>query len=53
MIVYPAGKEFVSAEVKEIGAAMNRYYTDLSAIENVIRNWDPVKKSMVIPFFSS
>ncbi|XP_017761798.1 PREDICTED: LOW QUALITY PROTEIN: hydrocephalus-inducing protein-like [Eufriesea mexicana] len=41
-------KESVSAEVREIVAAMNRYYTDLSSIENVIHNWDPVKKIMEV-----
>lgn len=27
--------------------AMDQYYLDLSAIKNVISNWDPVKKILV------
>ncbi|XP_048264436.1 LOW QUALITY PROTEIN: hydrocephalus-inducing protein [Bombus terrestris] len=39
-------KESVSSEVKEITATMDRYYTDLSSIEAVIRNWDPIRKTI-------
>ncbi|XP_017794374.1 PREDICTED: uncharacterized protein LOC108575943, partial [Habropoda laboriosa] len=30
-------------------AAMEKYYSDLSSIENVIRNWDPVRRIMIEP----
>lgn len=51
-VSYSVGKESVSSEVKEITATMDRYYKDLSSIEAVIRNWDPIKKTIVILFSS-
>ena len=46
--VYFIGKEPVSSEVKEIMTAMDQYYAELSSIEMIIRNWDPIKMTMVI-----
>ncbi|XP_076237948.1 hydrocephalus-inducing protein-like [Calliopsis andreniformis] len=40
-------QEAVPGEIKQVSVAMDRYYTDLSAIESVINNWDPVKKTVV------
>jgi len=37
-------KQELSKELKDIADAMNDYYSHLSAIENVIKNWDPLKK---------
>lgn len=33
-------------------AAMDQYYSELSLIENVIHNWDPVKKTIIVIFLS-
>ncbi|KAK9306551.1 hypothetical protein QLX08_002752 [Tetragonisca angustula] len=43
------GKEPVSSEVKEIMTAMDQYYAELSSIEMIIRNWDPIKMTMETP----
>lgn len=37
-------KQETSKELKAITDAMNDYYSHLSAVENVIKNWDPLKK---------
>ncbi|KAG5334606.1 HYDIN protein, partial [Acromyrmex charruanus] len=37
-------RQEISEELKTIADAMNDYYSHLSAIENVIQNWDPLKK---------
>ncbi|XP_011690792.1 PREDICTED: hydrocephalus-inducing protein-like [Wasmannia auropunctata] len=37
-------KQEMSKELKNIADAMNDYYNRLSAIENIIKNWDPLKK---------
>jgi len=38
-------KQEISKELKDIADAMNDYYSHLSTIENVIKNWDPFKKA--------
>lgn len=40
-------KPEISKELEDIGNAMNDYYNRLSAIENVIKNWDPFKKANI------
>ncbi|XP_026670106.1 hydrocephalus-inducing protein homolog [Ceratina calcarata] len=42
-------KEDVSSGLKRVMVAMDRYYSDLSSIENVIRNWDPIRKILETP----
>ncbi|KYN44368.1 Hydrocephalus-inducing protein [Trachymyrmex septentrionalis] len=37
-------RQEISKELETIADAMNDYYSQLSAIENVIKNWDPLKK---------
>lgn len=48
------GKEetIILPEVKEIMMAMDKYYSELSLIENVLHNWDPIKKTIVVIFLS-
>lgn len=36
------------SEIREIMTAMDQYYAELSSIEMMIRNWDPIKMTMVI-----
>lgn len=49
-----SGKEeiIILPEVKEVMAAMEQYYSELSLLENVIHNWDPIKKTIVVIFLS-
>lgn len=49
----PVGKEetIILPEVKEIMMAMDKYYSELSLIENVLHNWDPIKKTIVVYFY--
>jgi hypothetical protein len=37
-------KQQISKELENIVNIMNDYYNSLSAIENVIKNWDPLEK---------
>ncbi|XP_076659704.1 hydrocephalus-inducing protein homolog [Halictus rubicundus] len=39
------GRETVPKEVAEIAAAMNQYQSDLSAMLDLIRSWDPLRKT--------
>ncbi|KAK1122969.1 hypothetical protein K0M31_008607 [Melipona bicolor] len=47
--VYFVGKESVPSEIKEIMTVMDQYYAELSSIEMIIRNWDPIKITMETP----
>ncbi|TGZ50588.1 hypothetical protein DBV15_08089 [Temnothorax longispinosus] len=38
-------KQEVPKELENIANAMNDYHSRLSAIENIIKNWDPLKKA--------
>ncbi|XP_014477569.1 PREDICTED: hydrocephalus-inducing protein homolog [Dinoponera quadriceps] len=37
-------KQEMSEELENIAKAMNNYHSNLSVIENIIKNWDPLKK---------
>ncbi|XP_039306782.1 hydrocephalus-inducing protein homolog [Solenopsis invicta] len=41
-------KQEKSKELQDIASAMNDYYSRLSAIENIIKNWDPLKKDALL-----
>lgn len=40
----------MSKELENIAKAMNDYYSNLSAIENIIKNWDPLQKVNVLEY---
>ncbi|KAG7200298.1 hypothetical protein KM043_017763 [Ampulex compressa] len=42
-------KEIMTKEIDEIHIAMNEYYTNLSAMEETLRNWDPINKIVNTP----
>lgn len=42
-----SGKQEISKELENIANAMNDYYNGLAAIENIIKNWDPLKKASI------
>lgn len=45
-------KKEIPKELEDIANAMNDYYSCLSAIENVIKNWDPLKKANICKYLT-
>lgn len=46
-------KQEMSEELKNIAKAMDDYHSNLSAIENIIKHWDPLEKAIfrTIPLY--
>lgn len=41
----------MSEELENIAKAMEDYHSSLSVIENIIKNWDPLKKAIFFTRF--